>query len=314
MDTLRNPPPFLGADAVFARLSPRGAREALEEAILAFDRGEIEASHTLGVAAREGSFHVKACSGALGARRWFVAKVNANFPANPALRGLPTIQGVIAVMDADDGRLLALVDSPSVTTLRTAAASALAARHLAPAGAKVATVVGCGVLGAAHARALAEALPLEALHLWDVEPQRAGRLARELGGELAVACTVPASLREAAQASAVIATCTPARAPVLGAADVLPGTLVLAVGADNEHKVEIELALLERARIVADSRAQAAKLGEVKQHPGLGARVCGELVDAVCGRLDRTAAHECVVFDSTGLALQDLALCARLIG
>lgn len=295
------------AALVQSTLSMDDAVTALRNAFLALDRGEIGPSHSLGVAVPGGSFHVKAC----GAREIFVAKVNANFPANPRERGLPTIQGVIAVFDALDGRVLALVDSPSVTNLRTAAASALAIRELAPVDARTAAIVGCGVQGAANARALAQAMRLETLRLSDTDRSRAESLAASLrAGGLDCRAT---SLAEALRESRVVVTCTPSTTPFVRLRDVKPGTMIVALGADNETKVEIEPELLRHARLVTDATAQCLKIGELKQVPDSAARVAGELTDVVNGRIARTGDDEILVFDSTGLAIEDLALCAALL-
>ena len=303
MDTV-----FIDAARVRSLLTMADAVAALEEAFLARDRGEIGDSHSLGVAVPEGSFHVKAC----GSRQIFVAKVNANFPANPVERGLPTIQGVIAVFHAADGRLLAMADSPSVTLLRTAAASALAIKHLARIGARTAAIVGCGVQGKANAQALREVMSLDRLWVYDTAPERSHSLACELH-EDAFDCAASATLEAAVRAADVVVTCTPATTPFLERAHVMAGALVVALGADNERKREIAPGLLAAARLVADSTAQCLKIGELKQAPALARHVCGESTDVVAGRVARTASDEVVVFDSTGLAIQDLALCAALV-
>ncbi|HYC37146.1 MAG TPA: ornithine cyclodeaminase family protein [Usitatibacter sp.] len=297
---------FIDAASVNRQLTPALAIAALERAFVALDRGEIGPSHSLGLPATAGSFHVKACASTV-AGGIFVAKVNANFPGNPP-RGLPTIQGVIAVFDAFDGRVLAMVDSGSITNLRTAAATMLVVQRLAREGAKAASIVGCGAQGAAHARLILDATPIRELRLFDDDPVRAARLAGELGAR---AC---AKMSEATIASDVVITCTPSTRPFLGIDDVKSGTLVPAVGSDNDHKLEVKPDLLAAARLVTDSTAQCEKMGELKQRLPGPARICGELVDVVAGRIARTRADEVVVFDSTGMAVEDLALCAALLG
>src|SRR5206468_5747687 len=92
-----------------------------------------------------------------------------------------------------------------------------------------------------------------------------------------------------------------------------PGTLVIAAGADNATKREIAPELLARARIVTDSTAQAMAIGDLKQDPSLLHRICGELGDVIAGRVPRTAPHEIVLFDSSGLGIEDLAICSALL-
>jgi alanine dehydrogenase len=299
---------FIPADEVMGRATPRAAMAAIEDAFAAHARGELTGSTSLGLTVPDGTFHAKACASLGGAfGRLFVAKVNANFPANPVAHGLPTIQGVIAVFDASDGRLLALVDSPSVTNLRTAATSAVAIKRLARADARVAAIIGCGVQGRAHADVLGGCMTLDRVMLHDLDTARARQLAARIGAKAHVAT----SLREATLASDVIVTCTPSLVPILHAGDLKPGTLVVGVGADNERKSEIDASVLAVARIVADDVAQARKTGDAKQlheEP-----IEGDMADVVAGRVRRTGDEDLVVFDSSGLALEDLALCALLV-
>lgn len=298
---------FIDADQVHRRLGTAAAVHAIATAFAALDRGQIGPSQSLGAVAAEGTFHVKVCA-STGANAIFVAKVNANFPGNPRQHGLPTIQGVIAVFDACDGRVLALVDSASVTNLRTAATTMLAIQKLARDGAEVACIVGCGTLGAAHAHALGATTGLRQVMLHDDDGGKSAELAERIAG-----ARVARTLRDATLESDIVITCTPSTTPFLGVQDVKPGTLVCAVGSDNDRKREIQPALLAAARIVADSRPQCEKMGELKQALPGPARVSGELVDLVAGRIERTQPNEVVVFDSTGMAIEDLALCAGLL-
>ena len=132
--------------------------EAVEHAFRLHGESRAEPPGILAMHATEGSFHIKAGILDLG-RRYFAAKTNANFPGNPARFRLPTIQGVVLLADADQGSPLALMDSAEITALRTGAATAVAAKHLARADASVATVCGCGLQGRAQLRALAAVRP-----------------------------------------------------------------------------------------------------------------------------------------------------------
>ena len=301
---------LIDSTEVLSRVGIRVAIDAVEAAFGALHSGRIGTPVSVGVTVPDGSFHVKACAGEAGGI--FVAKVNSNFPGNRSRDGLPTIQGVVAVFETASGRLRALVDSPSVTALRTAATTAVALRHLAPAGARVATVVGCGALGRFHLEALA-ACAFERVSVFDRVAARAEEAARWARAGLGLDCTAVAEMRPATLASPVVITCTTATEPFLGREDVRAGTFVAAVGADSERKAEIAASLLAEARIVTDSTEQCRRTGDLRNSAQGGARVCGELADAVAGRLARTAGDEVVVFDSTGLALEDLAVCALLV-
>jgi ornithine cyclodeaminase/alanine dehydrogenase-like protein (mu-crystallin family) len=298
---------------VLERVGMRDAIAAIERAFQALDAGHIAAPVSVGVAVPDGTFHVKACAANSPAyTQLFVAKINSNFPGNRACDGLPTIQGVIAVFDAGTGKLRALMDSPAITSLRTAATTAVAIRHLAQKGARVATLVGCGALGLTHLQALA-VCGIGRVNVFDLDAGRATGLAAWACDTLGMECLAVTDLRVATLASEVVVTCTTSRVPFLKAGDVRPGTFIAAVGADNERKSEIAASLLAEARIVTDLTAQCRKTGDLRNAVPNESFVCGELVDVVAGRVARTASDEIVVFDSSGLAIEDLALCALVL-
>jgi alanine dehydrogenase len=301
---------LISSAEVLRKIKIGQAITAVEQAIRRMASGHVGTPASLGVPVANGTFHVKACASAPSdADGLFVAKINANFPANPA-SGRPTIQGAIAVFDTRHGDLRAIVDSPSVTALRTAATTALAIRHLSPHGARVATVVGCGMQGRFHLQAL-EACGFRHVYLFDSEIEHARAMARWARDELDIDCEAVDDMRRATLQSQVVVTCTPSRQPLLGTDDVRPGTLVAAVGADNPGKSEIEPDLLAKARLVADLTAQCLEAGDLHHSPTK--TVCGELTDVVAGRVARTGPDEVLVFDSTGLAVEDLALCELLL-
>ena len=245
-------------------------------------------------------------------RTAFAAKINANFPANPSRRGLPTIQGVISLHDASDGTLLALLDSMEITTLRTAAATAVAARHLARADARTLTVIGCGVQGRSHVLALSRVRDLERIHVADVDRATADRCAAELRDLLGCEVVAVSDYRAAVARSDVVVTCTPSRAPLLSARDVPPGSFVAGVGADAEQKHELAPDLFARATVVVDVLEQCANTGDLHHALAAGAMrrddVHAELADVVSGRRPgRRSDDEITVFDSTGTALEDVA-------
>ena len=258
-----------------------------------------------------GGFHVKA-AGLRLARFYVAAKLNANFPDNGARRGLPTIQGVVVLSDGEDGRPLALLDSMEITALRTGAATAVAARHLARADARVATVVGCGRQGRVQIAALARVRTLARIHAVDADPAVAARFAREMSAELGVDVRAAGSVAEVAPGSDIVVTCTPSRAPLLHRVDVAPGTFVGAVGADNEHKQELEPALMAAGTIVVDSLEQCAIIGDLHHALAAGAvsldQVHAELAQVVAGQKPgRRTADEITIFDSSGVAVEDVA-------
>jgi alanine dehydrogenase len=295
-------------------LDLRSCIDAVEDAFRRRAEGEPSPSGVLGVHAEGGGFHVKAAMLALG-RPYFVAKVNANFPGNPERHGLPTIQGVLTLFDAERGVPLAIMDSMAITTLRTAAASGVAARHLARAGSKLVAIIGAGAQAPAHLAAFAEVLPVAHAFVYDLNHARAERLAAELGGRHGFAVEVARDLEHACAGRDLIATCTSASRAFLEPRHVAPGTLVAAVGADNEHKQELDPALVAASALVVDDVEQCATIGELHHAivAGTGGRddvraTLGEVVAKL--KPGRARPDEVVVFDSTGVALQDVAAAA----
>ena len=216
-------------------LGVRDCIDAVERAFRLHADGATIPPGVLGAHVEGGGFHVKT-AGFLEDRPIFVAKVNANFPGNPARFGLPTIQGVVVLFDAQRGATLAVLDSGAITSIRTAAATAVAAKHLARENAAVATVCGCGEQGRSQLRALAVVRPIRRALAVDAERARAERYAAEMAEELAIEVVAVPDLGAAARASDVVVTCTPARSWILGRGDVAPGTFVAAVGADHPEK------------------------------------------------------------------------------
>jgi ornithine cyclodeaminase/alanine dehydrogenase-like protein (mu-crystallin family) len=287
---------------------------AVEEAFRLYALGQCLKPGVLGIHVDHGGFHIKA-AGLTLKRPYFVAKTNANFPENPTRRGLPTIMGTLVLHDAADGRPLAVMDSMMLTALRTAAATAVAAKHLARADAKTATLVGCGMQGGAQVRALKRVRPIEKLYVVDADRDRARRFAEAMAGELGIAVVATGSLREAAKQSNVVVTCTTAKKAFLGPKDVGKGAFIAAVGADNPEKQEITPQLLAEGALITDSTEQCAAIGDL--HHALDAGVLktvhvrAELGQVIAGQKPgRKTAEETVVFDSTGIAVQDTAAAA----
>jgi ornithine cyclodeaminase/alanine dehydrogenase-like protein (mu-crystallin family) len=284
--------------------------DAVERAFRLLGEGKVAHPSTLGVHVANGGFHVKAGAAALD-REWFAAKINANFPGNPDRFGLPTIQGLVCLFDAENGQPLALLDSSELTALRTAAATAVAAKHLARPDSTTATVVGCGRQGKAQLRALGRVLRLGRAFALDADRARAQSFARDMTSELSLDVTPVEDLASALSESDVLVTCTPSRTAFVHQKDVRPGTFIAAVGADDEGKQEIEEALMAASVVVVDLMPQAALIGDLHHAIARGLMraedVRAERGAVVAGRAPgRTSREEITIFDSTGIALQDL--------
>ena len=301
---------LLARQDVAALLSIEECIAAVERAFRLHGEGRTVPPGILGVHAADGGFHIKA--GLLNLdRSYFAAKINANFPENPKRIGLPTIQGLVVLCDGEYGSPLAVMDSIEITIQRTGAATAVAAKYLARPDSQTATVCGCGNQGVISVRALATLFTLKKVFAFDIDLAQAQRLADELSSELAIDVSVTEDLERAVGQSDIVVTCTPAKQPYLQRHFVRPGTFIAAVGADSEDKHELEVDLLVENKVVVDVLDQCASIGEV--HHALQAKlmtresVHAELGEVIAGtKPGRTSADEVIVFDSTGMALQDV--------
>jgi alanine dehydrogenase len=311
--TPRKPVRIVTRAEVERLLDPAACIAAVEAAFRMRAAGRIQ-SALLGLHLPGGGFHAKAAA-MPGIPPYFAAKINANFPGNPAAHGLPTIQGVLALFDAATGQPLALMDSIAITLLRTAAATAVAARYLAPADAGTVTVVGCGAQAKAQLVALRAVRPITRAFACDLDPGVRDAFARSVTDALGIPTVAMQDLGAATRGSDIVITCTTSRRAFLGPEHVSPGTFVAAVGADTEEKQEIEPRLLAASAVVVDSLEQCSTIGDLHHALIAGAMtvddVRGELGDIIAdpARARRTP-DEIVIFDSTGVALQDVAAAA----
>ncbi|MFI6502047.1 ornithine cyclodeaminase family protein [Nonomuraea typhae] len=282
-------------------LAPADYIDLVQDAFAAYARGQTLPSRLTHLDSPPGEFHIKA-----GGHGGVVAvKIGACFYDRPATLGLPSIVGVIALFDSATGQPMLFLESATVTRLRTAAATAVAVRHLALEGAATLAVLGLGAQAASHISAIRAVRDISRIVVWGRDPEKTARFAALHGAE-------PAPSPGAAAAAAdVIVTLTPAGAPFLGLSDVRPGSLVAAVGSDAPHKRELHDDLLAGAVLVTDVTHQCAEVGELHHRPHTPVRAeLGEVITkAKPGRL---SAEEIIVFDSTGTAVQDVAAAEAL--
>jgi alanine dehydrogenase len=273
-------------------------------------RGDFETPHVGHVPGVGGMFHIKsALRGGSPARA--VIKVNANFPGNPSRHQLPTIQGLVALFDAERGSVLALMDSIEITARRTAAATALAARYLARPGSRTLAMIGCGVQASYQVAALCDVVPIDSIVYCDPRDTAAGNFARRMRA-LGIRARRAVDARTAVRSADIVVTTTPSTQPLIGLADIRPGTFIAGVGADNRSKNELAPDLMQASGVIVDSLDQASTMGDLHHALAAGAMraedVRGELAQLVAGLcIGRADDAERWVFDSTGLAIQDLA-------
>jgi alanine dehydrogenase len=283
---------------------------AIEQVFKLQGEGKTQPPGVLGILAKDGGFHIKA--GVLELDRpYFAAKTNANFPQNTARYGLPLIQGLIILCDGENGRPLAVMDSIEITIQRTGAATAVAAKHLARSNSEILTICGCGSQGRISLRALCKLFPIRRVMVYDSDQLHAKRFAQEFAAELGIAVEAVREPGEAVRRSDICVTCTPSKKPFLKTDFVRPGTFLAAVGADSAEKQELEPSLMRGGKVVVDMLEQCAEFGEL--HHALTANlltkadVHAELGEVIAGtKPGRTSEDETIIFDSTGMALQDV--------
>jgi alanine dehydrogenase len=303
---------LLSRGEVAELLSLETCIDVVEKALCLLGQKEISPPTLLSMHAGPGGFHVKAALFSHGDRQYFAAKCNANFSDNLHRFGLPAIQGLIILCDAECGYPLAVMDSTEITALRTGAATAVAAKFLARADSRIVTVCGCGNQGRVQLRALKRVLPIDHAFAFDQDFARASGFASELSAALAITIEPVTDFRSALKASDVWVTCTPARRAFVPADCVRPGTFIAAVGADSSEKHELDPMLMRVGQVVVDSLDQCAAIGDL--HHALEAKVLAredvyaELGEIVAGiRPGRTSNEAITIFDSTGMAIQDAA-------
>ena len=291
--------PFLSRQHVEQAVSPERALEAVRDAFVAYARDEWTMPPKVYVPAYPaGDFRaMPALGGGHALLKWVTS-----FPGNPE-RGFPTVTGLVLLSDATDGQLRAVLDAAAVTALRTGAAAVLAAETLGRRDADAAAVVGAGVNGRAAARTFAARgrRPL----LWDVDTTRAHAVAEELAADVAPS-------REAALAADVVVTVTPGRDVLFPLGSLRPGQHASLMGADGPGKAEIAAEELARVRVFCDDWEQASHNGDLVHAVEAGLlerRDVTELGGVLAGDAEgRRSDDETTVFDSTGLAIQDLAI------
>jgi ornithine cyclodeaminase/alanine dehydrogenase-like protein (mu-crystallin family) len=291
--------PVFSRDAVLEAVSPQDAYAAVRNAFVAHHRGEWAMQPKVYVTNYPaGDFRaMPAIGGGHALLKWVTS-----FPGNPA-RGLPTVTGLVVLSNSETGQLEAVLDAASVTALRTAAAAVLAADTLGIENGASVAVVGCGVNGAETVRMLVAhgRTPV----VWDVDEARRRSVADHLGAEVA------GSLEDAL-ARDVVVTVTPGRDVLFPEGSLRPGQHVSLMGADGPGKAEIATPELRRARLFCDDWELASHGGELAAGvaSGLVARDdVTELGAVIAGDAEGRADDDDVtLFDSTGLAIQDLAI------
>ena len=255
----------------------------------------------------------------LTAPRTIGAKIITVFPGNHGT-ALDSHQGAVLLFDPANGSLAALLDATSITTIRTAAVSAVATRALARTDASTLAIVGAGVQGHAHLEAICAVRPIKTLRVWSRNAGHARKLA-DVGRErFHLDATVASTASDAVREAAIVCTCTSASEPVLSGAWLAPGTHVNAVGASTPNAREVDSALVAAARLYVDRRESGLKepgdiLVPLQEKAIAPEHIVGEIGELLVGRAaGRRDDREITLFKSLGLAVEDLASASYVYG
>lgn len=299
-----NPISVIDHEQVLAAVSPRDAIDRVRDGFVRFARNEWAMPPKVYLESPpRGDFRAMPARGdGVALLKWVTS-----FPNNPE-RGLPTVTGIILLSDSDTGEPLALVDARAVTALRTGASAAVATSALARGSASTAGIVGCGLHGAWAARCMKEE-GFSSGVCSDADANRAEALADELGWSAG-------SVADALECD-VVTLVTPGKTPVVTKSDLRPGGHINALGADGPGKAELEIEAVAACRVFCDEWTQASHGGEITGAVEAGlldrSRVT-ELGHVLTGEADgRTSDTDVTLFDSTGLAIQDLAIARALL-
>jgi alanine dehydrogenase len=292
--------PVIPGEAVLEAIDPGTAIERTRHAFERYSRGEWAMPAKVYLDSPPfGDFRAMPARGdGLALLKWVTS-----FPGNSA-RGLPVVRGEVLLSDAETGEELAVIECSSVTSLRTGAAAAVSAQALAAEGARTVGIIGSGVNGTWSGRCLAAAGFGPGVCA-DPRAEAAEALAGELGWRVG-------DRAEAAMQDLVV-TVTPGNEPVVLAGDLRAGQHFAVLGADAHGKQEVELDAIERCRLFCDEWEQASAGGELAN--AVEAQIIEreqvtQLGDVLAGSAEgRRGPDEITLFDSTGLAIQDLAIC-----
>ncbi len=289
---------FDAVEAVFAAMSSKDAynfpviREAIghAEALYGFKSGFDRKSLALGL------------------------KSGGYWPGNEA-KGLTNHQSTVILFDADTGKVKALVGGNLLTALRTAAASAVSIKHLAPKEAKVLGMIGAGHQSAFQMRAAVEQRGFEKVIGWNYHPEMLSRLA-ETAADIGLAFE-EATLEQIGAEADVIISITSSQSPILMDAHVTGGTHIACMGTDTKGKQEVEAALVARASVFTDEIAQSISIGECQHAVADGSKAVADIVElgsVINGdHMGRKSLDEVTLFDGTGVGLQDLAVASSVV-
>jgi alanine dehydrogenase len=285
-------------------LNPKEVNRVVEQAFADHGKGLVQMPPKIYVTLPQGDFRtMPAYLPSLGIAGVKIVNVH---PDNPA-RGLPTVMALMILLDIPTGKPEAIINATQLTDLRTGAAGAVACKYLSPKKEVILGLVGTGRQAQAQVAAIGQEIRINEIRVWSRNPVHAERFSTDIKG---IECH-STSIERVCDCD-VLVTTTPSRTPVVMSRWIHEGTHINAIGADAPGKEELEPALLSRARVFVDDMAQAVHSGEINVpiQQGLYSKemIAGTLGEIVIGKKGRKRPDEITIFDSTGLAIQDLAI------
>jgi alanine dehydrogenase len=281
--------------------------KVVEDAFIALGQNKASMPPKSYLVVEHGDFRAMpaAISGAAG-MKWV------NMHPENAVKGLPSIMAILIYNDPKTGYPLAIMDATQITTYRTAAASAIASKYLARKKSSCLGIIGAGNQAYTHIMAHLELFDLEVIKVHDCSKTAIDRLINSLSNYKLIEC----SIKEAV-ASDIVCTLTPSRSPILKEEWIKSGTHINAVGADAKGKEELEPSILNKAMVVVDDLGQASAAGEINVPVSNGLykvdQVHATLSEIILGKKKgRTDDKTITIFDSTGIAIEDIAT-AKLV-
>ncbi|MDY6958385.1 MAG: alanine dehydrogenase [Halobacteriota archaeon] len=228
------------------------------------------------------------------------------YPDNPTKKNLPTVMGVVILCDPDTGYPISVMDGTLITQLRTGASAGVASKYLARKDSKSIGLVGCGAQAHTQLKAILENFDLDIIKIFDISEKVASRFKEAFSSYNVKECSI-----EEVVGCDIVSTVTPVREPIVKREWILPGTHINAIGADAAGKQELDSKIIVDAKVVVDDIRQASHGGEINIPISRGIikteDIYATLGEIVTGRKKGRESDEITVFDSTGLAIQDMA-------
>ncbi len=289
--------------------------EAMKEGFIAYSQGNavVPPVGELIFEDPPGDVHIK--YGYIKKEKYYVIKIASGFYENPKL-GVASGQGLMLLFKQQTGELAAvLLDEGHLTDIRTAAAGALAVKSFGPQKINAVGIIGTGMQAKLQLLQMQENNPCKQVWLWGRNQAHAARLKAELADDFEV--HLASSCAELAQHANVIITCTPAEKPLLKVAEIQPGTLIVAVGSDTQHKQELDSEILQKADLViADSIPQSRSRGEIYQAVKAGDILENKVIELgnalQNAKLQGLKDQQIIVVDLTGVAVQDIKIASAV--